>query len=459
MAKSAMNKPVFNAVIVSIGGFVFGFDAAVISGVLSEVTVLFALDTWQQGWVVSAPTLGGIIAALTMGPLADLIGRKKVLLLLGALYTVSAGFSAFAPNVETLIIARFVGGLAFGSLMIAPVYIGETTSANTRGAMVSINQLNIVVGLSVAYFSNFLLLQVSQWDSAWVTSLSMNEQIWRWMLGVELIPALIWLLLLPRIPESPRWLLIDGQTERAEGILVRLFDNDEIEHIRAEVYAEHTHPPLLERLQILLSPRLRFAIGVGLIVGIAQQITGVNAIYFYAPTIFEQTGVGTDAAFVQAVYVGITNVVFTVAAIALIDRLGRRPLMIGGLAGVVISLSVAAIGFSNETVNSNLVLLGILGFVASFAISLGPVMWVLFSEIFPNAIRGVAIALVGVVNSATSFFVQLVFPTLLDRLGGSLTLAFYATMGVVFLLLVIRYLPETKGQSLEELELTMGTRQ
>ena len=453
-----MNRSLSYAAIISVGGFIFGFDAAVISGVVGDVTRQFDLNTWQQGLVVSSPTLGGIIAGLTMGPLADLIGRKRVLILLALLYIVSAGFSALAPNVEMLILARFIGGLAFGSLMIAPLYIAEITHASTRGAVVSMNQLNIVVGLAAAYFSNYFMLQLSQGDAGWVTSLGIDTETWRWMLGIELLPALIWLLCLPLLPESPRWLLVAGQHEAAENILKELYSAAEYQELHEEISQTNVSMSIMERLGVLLSPSMRFALGIGLIVGVAQQITGVNAIYFYAPTIFEASGVGTDAAFAQATLVGIINVVFTVVAILLIDKLGRRPLLIMGLAGVALSLTLAAVGFSTDDTNPTLVLIGILGFVASFAVSLGPVMWVLFSEIFPNRIRGFAIAIVGAINSFTSFVVQQVFPVLLDSIGGSLTLLFYVVMAVFFLVLVVRYLPETRGKTLEELEVVMGTR-
>lgn len=508
--------PLLYAVIVSVGGFLFGFDAAVISGVLGQVTFEFQLDPWQQGLVVSAPTLAGIVASLTMGPLCDLVGRKKVLLLLAVLYTISALCSALAPTVAILIAARFIGGLAFGSLMIAPLYIAEITPTARRGAMVSINQLNIVIGFSAAYFSNYLLFSLAQSESTWVHDIGLDGMTWRWMLGIELLPAIIWLAMLPLVPESPRWLMVAGRTGEAAPILAKLFDSDEVDAIKRDIAQTET-PSLGARLSILFSPSLRFAIGIGLIVGVAQQITGVNAIYFYAPVIFEQSGVGTDAAFVQATYVGVTNVVFTIIAITLIDRIGRRPLLVAGLLGVALSLFSVSVGFSDASyrlsreqltqfppdiaakledvagitfesdlefkaslrdelnvdefnafearliqsaieIDAALVLIGILGFVASFAVSLGPVMWVLFAEIFPNIIRGVAIAFVGLFNGATSFLVQLVFPTLLGSLGAATTFAGYAAMAVLFFLLIARYLPETRGQSLEQLETVMGTR-
>ena len=487
------------AAIVAIGGFVFGFDAAVISGVVGPVAQEWQLDSWAQGWVVSAPTFGGIIAALVTGPLSDVIGRRKVLFMLAALYVVSAAASALAPSVTWLIAARFIGGVAFGSLMLAPIYIAEVSPQSERGRLVSFNQLNIVIGLSAAYFSNYFL-----------QLLSVGEIPWRLMLGIELLPAIGWLLALNLVPESPRWLTVKGRLDEADAVWRKLRLSP-----AAMISIEPDSLGLREKFALLFSNKLRLAVLIGLVVGIAQQATGVNAIYFYAPTIFEQSGVGTDAAFAQATLVGITNVVFTVVALMLVDRLGRRPLLLLGLAGVMLSTGLTAWCFSAATyavndrlllelpievraaleplvntefgsdfefkaavlqhldlatwlnhqaeilrgaitINATLVLLGILGFVASFAVSLGPVMWVLFSEIFPNEIRGLSVAFVGFFNSMTSFVVQLVFPWELERLGAATTFGIYAGLALVAGIICIRLLPETKQRSLEELQELLG---
>lgn len=502
------------ATIVALGGFVFGFDASVISGVVGFVSVEFGLNPWQTGFVVSSPTLGAIIASAAAAPISDVIGRRTVLLVIASLYVLSAIASALAPSYEMLVFARFVGGLAFGSLMLAPIYIAEISPPALRGKMISINQLNIVVGFSAAYFANYMFLQFSQLDAEWVHRLGLAENTWRWMLGIETIPALAYFLLLFLVPESPRWLVLQGKVDKARAILQRLTGND---HVEAEIESikqssEGVQPPYFERLSALFSKRMRLAVTIGVIIGLAQQITGVNAIYFYAPAIFEQSGVGTNAAFAQAIWVGIVNVIFTLVAMALIDKLGRKPLMIAGLAGVFISLALCAYGFNRATyemtpqssveleevidttllepyhgvvfkndvqfknamrdalgekvyqsnegaliqsaisINSTLVLIGVLGFVASFAFSLGPVMWVLLAEIFPNKLRGVAISFIAVLNSGASFMVQLVFPWELNSLGAAITFLIYASFAVLGLCLVVALLPETKGKSLEDIE-------
>jgi len=511
---SSKSTSIFYAVVVALGGFIFGFDASVISGVVSFVTTEFQLNEWQQGFVVSAPTLGAVIGSLFAGPLSDLYGRKKILITIAALYVISAILSAFAISYTMLVVARMIGGLAFASLVLAPMYIAEISPAKYRGKMISINQFNIVVGFSVAYFANYYLLKMSGGASELAISLGITDNVWRWMLGLEIVPALMYLLLLFIIPESPRWLICNGQQQKAKPILFKLFPEQDSQQLIDEIEQQRGDgsPPLTSRLKELFSKNMRLILVVGLVVGICQQITGVNAVYFYAPSIFEQSGIGQDAAFSQAIWVGVINVVFTIIAMLLIDKLGRKPLMLIGLAGVVISMSIAAYGFhqasyqltnqsvknlTNEQVkesvepmigviyqtdlafkkalddnlgkdvarryqaeliqaaaniNPLLIMMGILGFVASFAVSLGPVMWVLLAEIFPNHLRGVGIAFVGLINSAVSFTVQFVFPWELANIGTALTFFIYGVFALIGFFLVYKLLPETKGKSLEELE-------
>lgn len=442
------------AFIVSLGGFIFGFDASVISGVIGFVEEEFDLSTWQQGFVVSAPTLGAILANFGAGYFSDRLGRKPVLIIIAVLYSVSAILSAFAFSYEMLITARFIGGLAFASLILGPLYIAEISPAHKRGRFVSFNQLNIMIGFSAAYFANYLFLYFQDSQSSLALSLGLKENIWRWMLGIEAIPAIFYALLLSFIPRSPRWLALNKSHVAAKKVLDNIMSPEEAQHQWKEINSSQCnyHLPLKEGMLKIISPKMRAVLILGLVIGIIQQITGINAIYFYAPTIFEQTGVGKDAAFAQAVLVGIINLIFTIIAMLLIDKVGRKPLMLAGLVGVCISMSVCAYGFSQAELNAQLILMGILGFVASFAMSLGPVMWVLLSEIFPNNIRALAIASVGVVNSIVSYLVQLVFPWQLDNLGASLTFAIYAAFALIGFVMVFKLLPETSGLTLEELE-------
>ena len=506
--------------IVSMGGFIFGFDASVISGAIGQISVEFGLNPIEQGLFVAAPTAGGIVATLAAGYVADTFGRRTTLKIIAFLYLVSAALSAVAVSSQWLVIARFIGGLAFCSLMIAPMYIAEISQAKDRGKMVSINQLNIVVGFSAAYFANYLILSLSQSAAPWVSQLGIDTHTWRWMLGLETLPALIYFLLLFVIPKSPRWLAVNGHEQAATESLSRLYpqwdESQRQQEVTSIIANSVVDTPLKQRLKTLFGPSMRFVLGIGLIVGIAQQVTGVNAIYFYAPNIFEQSGIGTNAAFAQAIWVGIINVVFTIVAMALIDKVGRKPLLLFGLLGVVFSMSLCWYGYQQATyslsasaiesftaidnaaalvaiqdtiytsdvafknavasvigeaelnahqgaiiqaaanLNATLILTGILCFVASFAVSLGPVMWVMFSEIFPNHLRGIAISTVGVVNSFISFVVQAVFPWELANLGSAGTFAIYGGFAAIGFVMVWRYVPETKGKSLEELEATLG---
>ncbi|MDG1121115.1 MAG: sugar porter family MFS transporter [Glaciecola sp.] len=519
--KSLPTSTLFITIVVALGGFVFGFDASVIAGTVKFITQAFDLTPWQQGMVVSSPTLGALIAMFFAGAVSDHYGRKQTLLFVSLLYVVSAIFSALATSFEMLLTARFVGGLAFCSLMIAPMYIAEVSSAQHRGKLVSVNQFNIVLGLSASYFTNYGLLTLSQSDAPWVAQLMIDSDVWRWMLALEIIPALIWFILLFGIPESPRWLSTKGRYDEAKVNLARLQYADvesELDSIKATLST--TTLSLQKRIQGLWSSRLRWPIVIGLVIGIVQQLTGINVIFFYAPTIFEQSGVGTDASFVQAIGVGVINVLFTIVAMFAIDRFGRRPLLLIGLSGILVSMLLCAYGFyqaeyyldvvalhtiSQETslsaaqltpildmvyhsdvefksalinllgnsdyqayqgvllqqgthLNATLILVAILSFVAFFAMSLGPVMWVLFAEIFPTEYRGVAISFVTVFNSLCSFLMQFLFPWELATFGAGFTFLTYAIFAFIGLAFVVKYLPETKGKSLEQIQADFSVR-
>ncbi|KPK51097.1 MAG: MFS transporter [Myxococcales bacterium SG8_38_1] len=443
------------ALTVALGGFLMGFDASVISGVVTFIEPELQLTKLELGWTVASLTLTATVAMMLSGPLSDRMGRRPVLKIAAVLFAISALASAVAPDFITLVAARMLGGLGVGAaLIIAPMYIAEIAPAAMRGRMVSFNQLNIVIGISAAFFSNYLILRLGQSDLAWAGALGLGEWNWRWMLGVEALPALFYFVALFAVPESPRWLLMHGKEAEARRVLERVNGlvkaEAEIEAVNASLHAKEG----AERaaLRELFQPALRRVLVIGVSIAILQQVTGINAVFFYAPMIFEQSGIGTDAAFMQAVLVGLVNLVFTVLAILFIDRIGRRPLLGAGLTGIAVCMLLLAYGFASSDTSPMLILVGILGFVASFAVSLGPVMWVLFSELFPNRVRGLAISFVGLINSAVSFSVQLLFPWELDTIGSSVTFLIYGLFAIAGLIIVIRLFPETKGKSLEELE-------
>ena len=503
------------ALIVALGGFLMGFDASVISGVVTFIEPEFNLTKIQLGWSVASLTLTATLAMMLSGPLSDRLGRRPVLRIAAILFAISAIASAVAPNFTALVAARMLGGLGVGAaLIIAPMYIAEIAPAALRGRMVSFNQLNIVIGISVAFFTNYLILHLGQSDLAWAEMLRLGEWNWRWMLGLETLPAVFYFVALFAVPESPRWLMMHGKDEDAREVLVKVGGaaqaDADLKAVRASLDTEANKEQA--GIRELFQPAMKLVMTIGISVAILQQITGINSVFFYAPMIFEQSGIGTNASFMQAVLVGLVNLVFTVLAIMLIDRLGRRPLLGFGLTGIAVCMMLLSYGFGSATysidseaaaslpqeidteslqavidktfgsdvafrqavvgavgadvyqshqseivsaaidMNATLILIGILGFVASFAMSIGPVMWVLFSELFPNRIRGLAISFVGLINSAVSFVVQLVFPWELQNVGNAGTFFIYGLFAIVGLIFVMRLLPETKGRSLEELE-------
>ncbi|WP_299530514.1 sugar porter family MFS transporter [Ulvibacterium sp.] len=503
-------RTLFIAFVVSLGGFLFGFDAGIISGVMSYAGPEFDLNDAQTGWAVSSPSFSAMIAMLISGRLSDRVGRKKILIIVAFLYAVSALFSAYALSYEMLYIARMIGGLAFGAaLILAPTYIAEISNAENRGKLVSIQQLNIVLGFFAAFLSNYYFNKVYSSGDSFLT----EGTVWRWMLGVELVPALLYFLFMFFVPRSPRWLYMRGKVADANRVLRQLHGDEnakeEINSIEKSIRDQKSTVKV--SIGELVKPTLRFIFLVGLTIGILQQFTGINAIYFYATSIFKQTGIGTDAAFTSGVFLSFTTVVFTIVAMFLIDRLGRRPLLLFGMAGIAISMLLCAYGFNNATyelksteiaqlenidkdalaqfadkkfendvdfknamksalgtqvyaknegtlieaateMNATLILIGILGFIACFAFSLGPVMWVLLSEMYPNKYRGLAIGVIGFVNSFASWLVQQVFPWELSNLGNALSFFIFGMIAVIGFFVLFRILPETKGKSLEQLE-------
>jgi sugar porter (SP) family MFS transporter len=452
------------ALTVALGGFLMGFDASVISGVVGFIGPEFELSNIELGWAVASLTLTSTLAMMVAGPLSDRFGRRLVLKVAAVLFSISAVASALAPDYISLVAARMLGGLGVGAaLIIAPMYIAELAPPDIRGRLVSFNQLNIVIGISAAYFSNYLILSLGNSDLAWAQTLLLGEWSWRWMLGVEALPAIFYFFALMFVPESPRWLVMKGRDETALGIMQQVSGREEAEQELTDVRASLEHEAGQQKapLRELFQPTMRLVMTIGVTVAILQQITGINSVFFYAPMIFEQSGIGTDAAFMQAVLVGLVNLVFTVLAILLIDKVGRRPLLASGLVVIAVCMLLLAYGFGSATyspsgelvdINATLILIGILGFVAGFAFSLGPVMWVLFSELFPNRVRGIAISFVGLINSTVSFIVQLVFPWELENFGNSMTFLIYGLFAIAGLAIVLKILPETKGKSLEELE-------
>ncbi len=496
--------------VVSLGGFLFGFDAGIISGVMEYAGPYFQLNDVQTGWAVSCTVFIAMFAMLVAGKLSDMFGRKPVLLTVAFLYAISAVLSALATSYEMLYIARMIGGVAFGAaLVIAPTYIAEIAGAKDRGKLVSIQQLNIVLGFFAAFLSNYLFNRLTTAEAGTIA----GETVWRWMLGVEALPALLYFVCLFFVPRSPRWLLANGREAEGEQVLLQLHGPEaaasEGQNIRESLDEEGL--VARSRFTDLFLPSLRFILFVGIIIGILQQATGINAVYFYATQIFKQTGVGVDNAFLQGVLLSLTSVFFATFAILTIDKIGRRPLLLVGVAGIAVSMLLCGFGFQNATyqltsekitslegidsssfaaventtfhsdvafkeamqetlgpelygkhegaileaattMNAMIVLLGILGFIACFNFSLGPVMWVLLAEMYPNRIRGLAIGSIGLINSFTAWIVTQVFPWEISNLGAAPSFFLFGAIALIGFFVLFRILPETKGKSLEQLE-------
>jgi MFS family permease len=496
------------ALTVALGGFVWGFDATVISGAVPFIQkyfqltgdrgdVLLGLAVSCLGWGV----LGGTAVA---GYFSDRFGRKKVLITTAVFFTVSALLSALTTHFGVFVFSRVMGGIAVGgAILIAPVYIAEISPPKLRGSMVSLNQLMIVLGISASFFSNYFLLEV-------------GPNNWRWMLGMDAVPAVLYFVLLFAVPESPRWLFGRGAEAQAKAILMSSCGAEQAEAELQKIRHSFAEKAPQVRVSGLFSRQMSFILFIAIAIAFFQQITGINAIFYYLPTIFAQAGGGTNAAFKQAVLVGLVNLGMTFVAIRFVDRLGRKPLLLIGTVGMTLSLLTCAWAFHASTyqltersfdvlqekkvpadvlndlkkaspdlfrrdreflasvekslgperlksnhdavlaaglkIHATLVLAAIIGFVASFAISLGPVMWVLLSEIFPNQYRGLAMSLVGFWNSAVSASVTFIFPWELSHFGSAGTFLSYGLMAAAAVVFVGLFIPETKGKALEELE-------
>jgi len=432
------------ATITATGGLLFGYDTGVISGALLFIRGDFTLSTFMEGVVVSFLLVGAVTGALTGGPLSDRFGRRPITLLAALIFAVGAIAAALSPTVGILVLARFILGLGVGlASLIVPLYIAEIAPPDTRGGLVSLNQLMITIGILLSYIVGVLFTPIEGW---------------RWMFGVAVIPALVLGIGMFFLPESPRWLVKNGKLAKARLVLAR-------SRVESEVETEMRQMEELERLEReqaqtgykeLLTPWIRPALIIGVGLAIFQQITGINTVIYYAPTILEIVGFSAAGAIAAtALGVGVVNVGFTILAVRIIDRVGRRPLLIIGLIGMTISLALLGLVFSLESTSTAAGLLATIClalYIASFAISLGPIFWLMISEIYPLSIRGSAMSVAAICNWGSNFIVALTFPVLLAALGGAGAFWLFAAIGVVAWLFVFFMVPETKGRSLEEIE-------
>ena len=446
-----MNRYLLRAAIVAaLGGFLFGFDTAVISGTTDQLLSVFELSSFGLGFTVASALIGTIVGSLVAGKPSDLLGRRTTLILIGVLYFVSAAGSALAWDWYSFLFLRFIGGIGVGGAsVVAPMYIAEISPANSRGRLVAITQFNIVFGILMAYLSNYIIAQMD-----------LGSSEWRWMFGVEAFPAGIFISLLFITPLSPRWLVLQGRDLEATQVLRKLRTDlkkvdDEVQDIRASLSLEsHSlREPLFQRSYS--KPIL-----LGITIALFNQLSGINALKYYAPHIFQMVGASEDSALLQAVAIGGTSLVFTMAALALIDHFGRRKLMIVGSIGYILSLSATAAAFYSygtdfDEIGGTVVLISLLVFDASHAFGQGAVIWVFLSEIFPNRVRARGQALGSFTHWFVAALISWTFPVIAEISGGHI-FAFYAGMMVLQLIWVLRVMPETKGVPLEEIQRRLG---
>ena len=444
-----MNPVLFRAsVIAALGGLLFGFDTAVISGTTGQLREVFGLTPNTLGFTVASALIGTILGAILAGKPSDTLGRRKTLSWIAALYFLSASGSALAWDWYSFLIFRLIGGLAVGgSSVVAPMYIAEISPARLRGRLVAITQLNVVSGILAAYLSNY-----------WIAQLQLGAAEWRLMFGVEALPAALFFVLLFVTPRSPRWLVAQGRRDEAVDVLYSLGAGS-VEKLVQEIEASLA----LERHSLqepLFQQAYRQPILLAIAIATFNQLSGINALMYYAPHIFQMAGAGEDSALLQAVAVGGTMLVFTLAGLAVIDHIGRRKLMIIGSIGYIMSLAAVAAAFYTygtdfDDFGGAVVLASLLLFIAAHGLGQGAVIWVFLSETFPNRVRARGQALGSFTHWFFAALISWTFPIIADVSGGH-TFAFYAVMMVLQLVWVLRVMPETKGVPLEEIQRRLG---
>ncbi|RTE49591.1 sugar porter family MFS transporter [Actinobaculum sp. 352] len=463
MSSSTQEKPrsranslvIRSAIVAALGGLVFGFDTAVISGAEGALQEVFSLSNFSLGLTVAIATFGTIFGAIFAGRLADRFGRHKVLLWIGIIYILGSLGTAFAPTHIILLIFRFVGGIGVGmSSVCAPIYTAEISPAAYRGRLVGLVQFNVVLGILLAYFSNFLIRRIAPDDVAW-----------RWMLGVMAIPSVIFLLLLLTVPETPRWLMSHGRTDAAIATSRRLCSTqEESDEQIAEIKEQLAEDARLRSMRTpFFSRRYRKVILMAFAIAAFNQLSGVNAILYYAPRVIQEAGASDDQAYLMTVAVGFMNLIATMAALTVIDRLGRRTLMLVGSIGYLLSLGfLTALFFvydgNYNTTSSVLVLVGLLCFIAAHAFGQGSVIWVFISEIFPNRVRGAGQSFGSLTHWTFAALTTLLFPSIVGALGGGIAFLIFFICMIGQLIWVRLVMPETKGIPLEDMENKLGLR-
>ncbi|MEZ2334291.1 sugar porter family MFS transporter [Mucilaginibacter sp. RCC_168] len=428
------------SMVVALGGFLFGFDTAVISGAEKSIQQFWHLSVFEHGLTISIALIGTVIGSLLGSRPSDRFGRKNTLYFVALAYLLSSIGTSLAGNWYLFLGFRFLGGLGVGaSSVTAPIYISEVSPADRRGRLVGLFQFNVVLGILVSYLSNYLISQG-------------GETSWRWMLGVQAFPSLVFLILIRFIPESPRWLILKkGATERALQIL-RIINplncDAELESIKNSQLGSDSHL----RNASLFSGEYKLPIILAVLFAFFNQVSGINAIIYYAPRIFEMAGLGAHSSLLSTVGIGMINFIFTLLAINIIDKVGRKLLMLVGSVGLIVSLFMVSYTFFTGNFSGFAIPVYMMIFIAFFAFSQGAVIWVFISEIFPNQVRAKGQTLGSSTHWIMAALIAFSFPYFAEKLGGTITFSFFGTMMVLQLIFVWRLMPETKGKSLEQIE-------
>lgn len=434
-----MQKAVRIALIAAMGGFLFGFETAVISGAEKTIQKLWELTPFWQGFTVASSLIGTVLGSILVGSPVQRYGRKKTLLTIAILYLISSIGCAYTSQWIPFILFRFLGGLAVGaSSVVGPMYIAEISPASMRGRLAGSFQTNIVLGIVVAYITNFIFS-------------GSGDESWRFMLGIMVIPAGLFYILLRTIPESPRWLVLQNREEEAIPIFKQL-GTENVESEMKEIKAS-----LTLKKENLFQAKFTKPIVLAVLLAMFNQLSGINAIIYYAPRIFSMAGFNEAEAFLQPIYIGAANLIFTLLAMTVIDKFGRKKLLMIGSFGMILFLGLTAMVFS-QTEPNKMVLVYLIGFIAFFAFSQGAVIWVFISEIFPNAVRSQGGALGSFTHWIMAAIISWTFPIIVEgsKSGGYYSFIFYALMMVAHLFFVWKFLPETKGRTLEEIQQDLG---
>ena len=433
--------------IAALGGLLFGFDTAVISGTIPFITKYFQLSDAMLGWAVSSALVGCLVGSISAGKPGDIFGRRSMLKALAVMFFISALGTGFATNLTVFVIARFIGGLAIGGAsVLAPMYISEISPANIRGRLVATSQLAIVSGILIAFFSNYLLMGT-------------GESNWRYMFLAGAVPSAVFFVLLFFVSQSPRWLVMVGKVDEAKVVIKKVNAAEDVDKIMSEITQSISKESSGRNVHLFHKPYLRLVM-IGIAVGMFNQFTGINTILYYAPTIFKSVGFSENSAFFQTVMVGLTNLVFTVIAMTVIDRLGRKFLLMMGAVGMSIFLGLFSFSFLNKSFLNFLnhtfggfgLLIFVMGFIAFFAASQGAVIWVILSEMFPNNIRARGSSIGSFSHWVFNALISFLFPLAARHVGVGPVFLFYTGATIFSFFFFWKFLVETKGKTLEEIE-------